>query len=190
MAYLETDEGWKLVDYFDMAGPLAFRDLVMAVDLNEAKRDKSGQIRMKLESGFLFWELDFAGLDCSKNEPVTPVVIKPSLAINQDGKEVQKRLFSADKDYYEQPVPGNEVVIDFPSNDTIPSNHAQVFLHVRGYYEHIRNYQNPPERELLTDFLKPGTLSRFSFQKFTDAKARYSYTPNHQKTPDIERQQP
>jgi hypothetical protein len=49
-----------------------------------------------------------------------------------------------------------------------------VFLHARGYYKHVRDYQGPPDITQLLTFGNPGRLSKFSFtnfQEFTKAKA-------------------
>src|SRR5262249_31129250 len=50
--FIETEKGWKFVDYFNSMGPLASRDLVMPIDLSDVKGET---VRVKLQCGFMFW---------------------------------------------------------------------------------------------------------------------------------------
>jgi len=177
MVYLETRDGWQFVDYFDLAGPLAFRDMIMLMDLSKANRTKSGdreQVRIRIETGFMFWELDYAAIDLTKDLPVNLVQVQPSSAINETGKDVKSLLTLDDKHYYIQPSTSNEVVLDFNASSDKPGLKKSVVIHTKGYYEHIRYYRNLPDREKLLTFRRPGRLSQFSFERFLEGKKKYS----------------
>ena len=58
--YVEKDGEWHFVDYFNTVGPMAFKDDVLAFNIADIQSEK---IKIKLEFGFLFWEIDYAGID-------------------------------------------------------------------------------------------------------------------------------
>ena len=122
----------------------------------------------------MFWELDYASMDFSQDLPVRMNAIKPSSAVNESGKKVEKLLAADDDQYYNQPETGNEVILDFTSPDITQDGNRSIFLHSKGYYVHVRNYQNPPDISALETFRIPGRLSQFSFDRFSETKSRFS----------------
>jgi hypothetical protein len=163
MVYLETENGWEPVDYFNVTGPLASRDLVMDIDLKKAK---GGDVRLKLECGFMYWEIDYAALDFSEPVAATVTKLAPATAIDQTGKDVANLLAATDKKYLEQPEAGDQVVVNYPAPKPAAGKKQTVFLHSRGYYEYIRDYQNKPDLVSLNGFRKKGTLPRYSRQLY------------------------
>jgi len=159
--YIETDAGCTFVDYFNPVGPLASRDLVMPVDLSNVKGD---QVKIKLECGYMFWEIDYAAMDFSENLPVEISGVSPYTAIDENGKERSYLLTSSDKKYLYQPEAGNEVLVKYKAPTANKDLKQSVFLHSRGYYEYIRDYKGTPDIEYLKSFNKQGALSRFSKQ--------------------------
>jgi len=177
MVYLETSDGWQFVDYFDMAGPLAFRNMVMPMDMSNGIKnlnDSVSQVNIKIETGFMFWELDYAAMDFTKDVPMNIEIISPSSAINESGKDVDKLIAGDDRKYYIQPSPGDEVILDFKCPPGQHEMKRSIVLHTKGYYEHLRYYPNPPEWEKLEAFRRPGRLSEFSLEHFLDAKRNIS----------------
>jgi hypothetical protein len=161
--------------------------MVMPIDLSAALKTQSGpkhQVSIKIETGFMFWDLDYAAMDFSRDLPVNLTSIKPSSAINESGKNVENLVAADDDKYYEQPEIGNEVVLDFPAPIVKQDLSRTIFLHSKGYYVHVRNFQNRPDIAELETFRIPGRLSRFSFDRFsTDSKkfrARYPSSPKNQ----------
>jgi hypothetical protein len=178
LVYLETDNGWEFVDYFDLIGSLGEREMIMPVALDKAHFSKNSLndrvIRIKLVSGFKFWELDYAAMDFSENSPVTVDCIQPIEATTESGKDVGQLISKNDNDYYVQKNTGDEGLVVYLDTPAIPGMKKTVFLHARGYYKHVRDYQGPPDITQLLTFGNPGRLSKFSFtnfQEFTKAKA-------------------
>ena len=172
MVYLETAHGWKFVDYFDLIGPLGAREMVMPVDLSDALLTNTAEngksVRIKLESGFKFWDLDYAALDFSKDQAFQVDVVQPASAITETGRDVAQLLSRSDSGYYVQEKTGEEGLIVYKESPLIPGMKKSVFLHTKGYYTHVRNYPNPPDKQELQTFLVPGRFSRFSFDKHTE----------------------
>ncbi|MCM4159931.1 hypothetical protein DHB64_08515 [Antarcticibacterium sp. W02-3] len=161
--YLRTGGEWKLVEQIPTIGPLAFRDLVVPIDLGNFKEEK---VVLKLETGFIFWEIDRAGMDFSENIQMTEVVLEPSFAIDEKGEDVTELLRKADQQYLIQPEVGNEVIVSFKYK---PENHtgsATAFLKNRGYYTYIRDYKGLPQFAELQKFKESGRFSRFSEEQY------------------------
>ena len=171
MVYVETSTGWRFIDYFDLIGPLGARDMVMPVGLAGALfTTKSGgerSVRIKLESGFKFWDLDYAAMDFSKDLPCRVDVVQPASAITEKGIDVKQQLSKNDTKYYIQEKIGEEGLIVYQETQEVRGMQKSVFLHTKGYYTHVRNYPNPPDKEQLNSFLIPGRFSRFSFDNYS-----------------------
>jgi hypothetical protein len=172
--YIETRNGWQFVDYYNPLGPLASRDLIMPVDLSEVAGDN---VMIKLECGFMFWEIDFAAMDFSDNIPVKVMKMKPSSAIDENGKDVSALLSATDEKYLVQPEVGNEVTIIYNSSVASPVHKITPFFHSRGYYEYIRDYENKPDFEYLKTFRTKGAFTQFSkkhYFEYVNRKDLYS----------------
>ena len=165
---LETRQGWQLVDYIHCVGPLAARDLVIPVDLAP---DATDQIRLKLEAGFMFWELDYAALDFSANELVRLEKCRPQSAYNEKGLDEKDQLAADDARYLYQNGPGKEVTLTYQTTQLPGAGNSKqtAFLRTKGYYEHIRNYENLPNLTQLYAFRKPGKFTQFSKEKYREA---------------------
>ncbi len=161
--YIETNDGWQFVDYFNPVGPLASRDLVMPVDVSKIMGE---QVKIRLQSGYMFWEVDYAAMDFTKNIPVKVDRLLPESAIDEKGFEVSASLKASDKQYLEQPEPGNEVIVNYRASNSAVGYQYSSFLHSRGYYEYIRDYKNEPDISYLLSFRKEGAFAHFSKEKY------------------------
>jgi len=157
---VKTNDGWKLVERINTVGPLAMRDLVVPIDL-DVNNDEILQI--KLETGFMFWEVDYVGVDFSKNYDLNLEYIDPVSALDQDNTDVTHLLNKQDGQYFMQPNIGDEVIVSFPTTSVNNDlNKTTVFLKNRGYYNYIRDYKGFPDREKLEAFKEDGTFTKFS----------------------------
>ncbi len=161
--YIETADGWQFVDYFNPVGPLASRELVMPVDVSKVKGD---QVKIRLQSGFMFWEVDYAAMDFTENIPVKVDRLLPESAIDEKGLEVSATLKASDKQYLVQTEAGNEVIVNYRASTSAAGYQYSSFLHSRGYYEYIRDYKNEPDISYLLSFRKEGAFARFSKEKY------------------------
>ena len=159
--YVHTKKGWKFVDYFNSIGPLASRDIVMPIDLSEVEGQ---EVKVKLESGFMFWEVDYAAMDFSDNMPVLPKIIP--LPLPSMKMEMTYTIIAATDDkYLMQPDIGNVVMASYPA-ETRGRQVRSIFLHSRGYYEYIRDYKNTPNLLFLLDFKNKGAFPKFSREMY------------------------
>lgn len=164
--YLETDIGWEYIDYFNLIGPLATRDVVMPVDLSHVKGDK---INIKLTCGYMFWEIDYAAMDFSDNIPVETTTLSSFAAFDENGVDVSQLVQFTDDLYLVQPAPGNEAIFAYAAPANKPGQQYTAFLHTRGYYEYIRDYQNKPNLGYVRTFKdREGAFTKFSKQRYAD----------------------
>jgi hypothetical protein len=173
--YLETNKGWQLVDHIESVGPLASRDLVVPVNLADVQA--KDQIRIKLTSGFMFWEVDYVGIDYTANVPVKMEKYKPARAVNEKGQDVRQALSGNDEVYLHQLQPGTAVSISYRHVvQQAPGTTLSTFLHTKGYYEHVRDYTGTPDVPELISFRKPGRFIEFSKEKYQEVNKQMRLT--------------
>lgn len=177
--YVEAGQGWQLVDYIPPVGPLASRDLVVPLPLPDVP---AGQpVRVKLETGFMFWELDYAALDCSPNQPVTLEKCRPTIALDERKHDQQANLAADDDQYLQQLRPGSEVTLTYqPQQPNQPLNpQRSVFLRTKGYYEPIRAYEGVPDLPALYGFRKPGRFIEYSKEQYQQTAQEINLATNY-----------
>jgi hypothetical protein len=164
--FVEVNGQWILSDTVDMVGPLAFRDLVVPINLS----NHSGEtVRVKLSAGFMLWDLDYVAMDYSGDTEMKMEYIQPASAITNSGENVHSSLMKTDAIYLEQKIIGDEVMLTFPINN-LPATGMQrdYILHSRGYYNHVREYEGSPKVTTLLTFKQEGRFSKFSKEKMDE----------------------
>ena len=156
--FLEKNGKWKFVDYFNIIGPVAFKQDVLPLDLSEIQSDS---VRIKLESGNRFWEIDYAGIDFSENILLQPKVALFDLASEKNGSSVREFLERADERYYVQAEIGDEVKMKF----TLPAKEnslRSLILQSQGYYISKVNQEGKEQLKALLGFRKKDHMPAFS----------------------------
>ena len=157
--YLKTEKGWELVDRINVVGPMSSRDIVVPLNLSKIEGE---EVIIKLETGFMFWELDFAGIDFTDNIALDINYINPTAAIDHNNVNVTHLLSAADNDFFIQPNVGDEVVVSFKTSENNADLKRTFFLKNRGYYNYIRDYKGEPNFQKLKLFREAGTFTDFS----------------------------
>jgi hypothetical protein len=160
---VKTAKGWKAVGQVPTVGPLAGRDMVIPFGLADVKGD---MVNVRLSAGFMFWEIDQAGLDFSDNLPVEVQSVKATSAINQQGWDMRHLLANDDEQYLKQLTVGEEVLLTYPVPDSKAGNTQSSFLHTKGYYEHIRDFEGTPDILNLMTFKRAGRFTEFSRYRY------------------------
>ena len=163
--YVESRNGWVFVDYVNTPGPLASRDLVIPIDLSDAAGE---DVRIKLECGFMFWEVDYVAMDFSENSAAEIREIRANTAVDENHTDVAHLIGSSDNQYLIQPSIGNVVSAEFPSVTPKPGYAQTVFLHSRGYYEYIRDYKNTPDVAKLLSFKRKNSFTKFAREQYIE----------------------
>ena len=166
MVYIDTDAGWKLADYFPITGNGASRDMIMELNIPETKKN---QIRIKIESAFMFWDMDYAVMDFSPDEDLKTEIINVSSAMKSDSITNESgNLTSRDKAYC-QLSQDEFISVEFniPVNENLQSSY---FLVSSGYYHSLKQYAGKADIAQLKHFKKPGAFSEFSEHKFDQSR--------------------
>jgi len=156
--YVEKDGQWVFHDYYEVAGPMAMKDDILPISLQDLEGET---IRVKLESGFLFWELDYVAMDFTTNIPLNINYISSTRAIDENGVDVSDAIKHDDHLYYVQPEIGNEATLSFPVPEFTNENRTLI-LHSKGYYKILRDQDGRPNWKKLQTFKKPGRMPQFS----------------------------
>lgn len=168
--YMKSANGWDFVQYINVVGPLANRDLVIPLDFEKFNTHK---IAIKLECGFMFWEIDYAAMDFSENSPVEISIIQPTRAYDENLNDVKSLLQTADNSYFIQPEIGNVATIYFEATKSVQKGFEKtLFLKNRGYYEYIRDYNGIPNFVALQSFKEKGVFTQFSKEEYYSFIAR------------------
>ena len=160
---IKSKQGWKKITDITTIGPLATREIIVPIDLTDIT-DASFEIR--LNSGFMFWEIDYAGIDFSDNKNFEFETVSPSVAIDETGKNVLPELIKKDGMYLEQPVPGNCVTLEYQYKPGDPNTTQSYILHTKGYYTYVRDFKGSPDISFLKQFKKPGGFPSYSLASY------------------------
>lgn len=160
---VKTKTGWQKMTDLTTIGPLATREIVVPLDL---KNVEGSSVEIRLSSGFMFWEIDYAAIDFSEENNFSVETISPSVATDETGKDVLPLLNKKDGIYLEQPVPGNCVTLEYKCVPQRPNTTQTYILHTRGYYTHERDLKGSPNIAFLKQFKKPGGLASYSLELY------------------------
>ena len=150
------------------SGPVAYRSVVVPIDF--AGTDESFT-EIRLSSGFMFWDIDYAAMDYSENEIFKIERQLPVMAIDETGKIVSSELSAADEKYLIQPVPGNVTTITYNYHQPADGQSQTYILHSKGWYETKREFKGKPDIAFLQQFKKAGAFSKFSLDTYRKEQA-------------------
>ncbi|MCX6303248.1 MAG: hypothetical protein NTW82_13815 [Bacteroidia bacterium] len=158
LLFVEKNESWKFQDYYNMIGPMALKEDVISINLDSIG---TGPLKIKLESGTYFWEIDYVGIDYSINIPVRQTTITLNKAIAEDEDNVADLLMHDDLKYYVQSEEHTFADLTF----RVPENAGDdrtVILHSKGYYNINQKNTGLPQIKKLNASRKPGQFLEYS----------------------------
>jgi len=165
--YIERENQWEFVDYFNEAGPLMNKDDILEIDLGKLQGD---EVKIKLSSGILFWEIDYVAMDFSNGCDLKIHKIPVESAVDEKSQAITDLLKERDDLYYGQPEIGNEALLAFNVPELRSDLQNTAFLHSSGHYKILREYSGKPEIISLNAFREPGYFSRFSREQYLQLK--------------------
>ena len=95
--YVENEKGqWQLADYFQTPGNTAWRDMIMELDIPKTTLQTT---RIKLETVYRFWDIDYAALDIGEQEGIEIKWLNPTKALLSTGENIADKISLNDKSY-------------------------------------------------------------------------------------------
>ena len=155
--YLFKNGQWEFYDYYNTVGPMAFKKDILELDLSDIEE---GPIRIKLETGSYFWEIDYVGLSLEQSGIDPSSVVQLTEAIDENGNSVAGSLLKDYALYYVQPEIGNEAELVFPVPDQI--GERTLILHSKGHYEILQDPKGTPRLKALKEIRKSGNFNKYS----------------------------
>ncbi len=162
-----SKNGWTKQSTLTTVGPLEYRESVLPLDLSNSTTD---EVEIKLSSGFMFWEIDYAAIDYSTNELMKVTILNPQTATDEINRDVKSDLLNEDNIFHQQPQIGNVTTISFCSPKQNNDLQRSYVLEAKGYYEHVRDFKNKPDFAFLRQFKKDGAFSAYGLRLYKEAK--------------------
>jgi hypothetical protein len=158
----------KSVSQIHPIGPLMSRDFFVPIELPASD---AGYVDVILTTGFMFWEIDYAGISFGKSSDYQETVLKPARAVDESGVDRLRLVMEKDSMYVVQPLPGNALFLEYAWNRQVPEGRSlSLVLEGSGHYQPIRDYAGAPKTEWLNTFRSPGRFPQFSREKYLEYK--------------------
>jgi hypothetical protein len=164
MVYVERNGKWEFADYFAHTGNTASRDMIMELDIADIE---GSEIKIKLETVYRFWNLDFGAIDFSENDFSTTTILNPEKAFKTDGSDQTKYLNAVDKNYtYLKPE--EEINLEYQPASSNGDKINSYFLVSTGYYHNLKKYEGSPKLATLLKFKNKNAFDDYSREKFLE----------------------
>ena len=161
--YVKRNGNWELEEKIFSTGPISFRDIGLEINVENIQTD---YIEIKLESGFMFWEVDHASLSFQSPSQIELQSISAFKAITEKGVEVSDLLKKNDAKYLTQKKPGEFVDIYYLAPAISKGSERSIFIKSKGYYNYLRDYEGIPDFNELIKFKRPAHFTKFSKDQF------------------------
>jgi len=163
---------WQIIERLNTIGPLASRDFVIPIDLSNIDADF---FEIKIETGFMFWEIDFTGIDFCSDRKLDVKRLKPISAKGTGSNDWIEELKSIDHHYMAQEKTGDISEVIYRAIEPKEQMVQSYFLHTSGYYELVRDFEGLPNLVELNKFKTNGYFSDFSRTNYLKVLARDQY---------------
>lgn len=174
--YIKNGENWQLVEHINTVGPMAFRDIVVPIKLDNYANKK---IELKIETGFMFWEVDQLGIYPKQKKGLHTFRLTPKPDYKYGNGEVAASLAKTDKNYLHQLNTGDVAELAYNAPKVGKDSIQSVFLHARGYYELVREFDDWPQFSELYEYNDPLWMAERS-------RIQYLKTITHQESEKVQ----
>ncbi len=151
---------WVDVESLNLIGDIAYNNVVIPLS-NDVLTSGTDEVQIRLRSGYMFWEVDYVGIDFGPSKEFNVQVLSPTTATNGNESYVSQ-LAVDDDEYMEHLQMGDSAVIEFTGLVTTPELKRTIILNSKGYYVPTKVYEGKMQRSSLMKFKKEGAMSVFS----------------------------
>ena len=156
---------WKFIDYFPTPGITNSRDLIMNMDLEEFK--DSSNIQVRLQTTYMFWDLDYAAMDFTTNNICRTEYIPASLVslINRENETVDPELSGQHSNIFVKGPLRLDLEFNIHSAPEAGMKNSY-FLAGNGYYHDNSRFEGEARIAELSRFSGKGAFDKYSREKF------------------------
>ena len=159
---------WKYLDFFPTSGTTEPRDLVMNLDLSGLEQNDHVQVR--LQTAYLFWDLDYAAMDFSPERKSAAKIIEPLMTVIRDESGTFRE--AACQNGHISFSDREELIMEYRINPTIENGmRTSYFLAGKGYYHDQTHYPGKPNLAEIARFSGKGAFDRYSRKKMEELQA-------------------
>ena len=162
---------WQPIDYIWPTGSKAYKEVVVPIDLRNLDDD---EIRIKLEGGFKFWNIDQAAIDFSED---LELQVYESFAEPRDvnGENEFVSALRYDDDIYMNHLQQGEMIdLQYRVGEQEEESTYSYFLKGKGFYIVDKEYDSRMRIGELLRFRREGGFSYYSFRRYNEIAERLS----------------
>jgi len=162
---IRKNNQWKYLDYFPITGATRNRDLIMNLDLSELEQED--HVRLRFQTTYRFWDLDYAAIDYSADSKITVEVISPEEMFlkDQNGGKRSASFQNGAVTFSDK----EELIIGFHINPgNVNGAERSYFLAGKGYYHDNTHFTGKPNLSEIARFSGKGAFDRYSRQKMEE----------------------
>jgi len=161
---VNTKSGWKFIDYFPTSGNTKSRSMIMDLDLKDFM--DSNHLQVRLQTTFMFWDLDYAGMDYSTNDSFqTSYIAADRIFIKKPDSDCIE--LAADNHSSVKINEREQLNLEFPvQTQTEKGMICSYFLSGTGYYHDNTPMQGKPRFAELLRFTGKGAFDKYSREKY------------------------
>lgn len=153
---------WKTIEKLNLVGEAKFERIAIQIPEQFLK---SKELKVRLRSGFKFWEINDFEVASANSEGITVEEFDAQVLNNGLEKE-SETLKSDDNDYLIHKEGEAPIVVKFEGIKT--KQNRTLFLKSKGYYKTNQNFEGKPNWGKLIAINRKGGLSRYSKEKHDD----------------------
>jgi hypothetical protein len=153
---------WENIEYIDLVGEAKFEKIGLEIP-RKYLNDK--ELKIRLKSGFQFWELNHLSIAEKKNKTLT--INEHDAQIINDSANLKSDALSKDDRNYVIHSEGEKPIQVYFSGLKSTENRS-LFLKSKGYYKTVKTYEGSPQWKKLLAIQKDAGLSIYSKQKYEE----------------------
>ena len=166
---IKKDDDWVDIETIYPLGDVSYTSLAFSVD-EELISGKDIEIR--LQAGFKFWDLDYVGVDFSKDKGFDVRVHKP-IVTNREGQNDLLSIYGDDELYMSHTNSGDSTFVKFEGLTT-SADKRTLILHSKGYYLSKDEFSGRPYLKELLKLNVPGGFSKLSRELYSEYIKNYA----------------
>lgn len=154
-------ENWKKIEQIDLVGDVNYNK--MAINIPD-KYLKNKSLKIRLRSGYHFWEIDQLVLAETSLEKLEKVTYDAIISEEKNsGLYTSSKLAENDSDYLIHKEGDEPINISF---EGLKTQNRTLFIVSKGYYRTHLKHEGKPDIRKLLEIYKDGGLSTFSMEKY------------------------